>query len=218
MPIRLAPDPGAPRDALVNLFANNNTLEFDVVIGPEGSNREVFVILNTNAEFTNWSQLQVDPVVNSTTHVVIDLTDPGNGANWKQAAQNAAAGNPIVPTYWELWFVFQGTDLPLTADFDFDQNVAGDDFLTWQRNYGRTDAGPDEGDTGTDLLVDEQDFAVWLAEFGRDNTHPRTAIDNVTFVAGGGAVGIPEPSTLITGLMGTALVGLIAARRRLGRR
>jgi hypothetical protein len=214
MPIRLVPPAGAPRTALIDLFASSDSLEFDVVTGPQASNREVFVILNSNAEFTNWSQVQVNPVVNSTYHVSLPLTDPGNGTNWKQEAQDALANNPIAPTYWELWLVFQGTDLPLTADFDFDSNVDGGEFLTWQKNYGNSFAGPEEGDTNFDAIVDEFDLAAWASEFGRDNLHPRTAIDNVQFVSSAGVGAVPEPSTLAIGGLGAGLAWLAAGRRR----
>jgi hypothetical protein len=213
MPIRLNPPAGDPMTNLITLFASSDTLEFDVRVGPEGSDRQMWVILNSNA--TGWSQPpQVDPVVNGDTHIVIDLTDPGHGVNWKQAAQDALV-NPVAQEYWQLFLVIQGPDLALTADFDIDSDVDGDDFLTWQQNYGNQAAGPDQGDTNFDAIVDELDLAVWNGEFGRNNLRPKTAFDNVTFFsAGGAAAAIPEPSTIVGGLLGACFVGLAARRRR----
>jgi hypothetical protein len=69
------------------------------------------------------------------------------------------------------------------GDFDADQDVDGDDFLFWQREFG--------GD------LDAQDFADWAANFG----------------AGGGTAAVPEPgAAVITTILG-ALVTIARRRK-----
>ena len=68
-----------------------------------------------------------------------------------------------------------------SANFDEDNDVDGNDFLTWQRGLG-IGSTLAEGDANDDHSVDADDLAVWKDQFGK----PTTAVVNSTIV--------PEPS------------------------
>lgn len=57
--------------------------------------------------------------------------------------------------------------LRLQADFDGDGDVDGADYLTWQRNYGKTSAVQSEGDANGDGIVDSGDFVLWKMQYGK---------------------------------------------------
>lgn len=64
-------------------------------------------------------------------------------------------------------FEAQAEDGALGADFTFDGRVNGNDFLTWQRNVGRTSGATlRQGDATADGDVDGNDLAVWRARWG----------------------------------------------------
>jgi hypothetical protein len=52
------------------------------------------------------------------------------------------------------------------ADFDGDSDADGADFLTWQRNLGRTNVLTGLGDANGDHKVNSGDLAAWKAGFG----------------------------------------------------
>jgi hypothetical protein len=56
----------------------------------------------------------------------------------------------------------------LAADFDFDGDVDGRDFLAWQRGYGTPapTAVKSQGDADNDLDVDGADLSVWELQYG----------------------------------------------------
>jgi hypothetical protein len=84
---------------------------------------------------------------------------------------------------------------PASADFDGDNDVDGDDFLIWQRNFG-TGTFFNQGDANNSGTVDDADLAIWEAQY-----------------AGGGPpiIALPEPSF---GAMLLSLAALLAARGR----
>lgn len=92
---------------------------------------------------------------------------------------------------------------PPNADFDGDQDVDGDDFLTWQRNFG-TGSDHSAGDSDSDGDVDRFDLANWEAQFGSQS--PLAA-----------SVAVPEPaSSVLSLIVALALAGraLSAAMRQ----
>lgn len=58
--------------------------------------------------------------------------------------------------------------LPVSADFNFDGEVSGDDFLAWQRGFGTIapNALKSDGDADSDLDVDSGDLGLWEAAYG----------------------------------------------------
>jgi len=97
-------------------------------------------------------------------------------------------------------FIYKlAADPSSSADFDGDNDVDGADFLTWQRGFGiAAGATPSQGDANLDGAIDAQDFEVWQAQFG-DVTATSAAV--------------PEPSTLLLGLMGVGMLSLMYSRR-----
>ncbi len=55
----------------------------------------------------------------------------------------------------------------LLADFDFDGDADGDDFLVWQSGFGKLEGATQaDGDANGDAAVNGDDFLIWQAEFG----------------------------------------------------
>ncbi len=75
----------------------------------------------------------------------------------------------------------------LDGDADRDGKVDGTDFLTWQRNLGKSGDWSD-GDFNGNGLVDSADLALWESQFG-NSPQPATAA-------------VPEPSCLALCLLG----------------
>ncbi len=82
------------------------------------------------------------------------------------------------------------------ADFDFDGDVDGADFLAWQRGYGQATPGDADGNG----VVDAADLAIWKNEFGSAVVAAATPA-NAT---------VPEPSGLLLAMM----AGLLLQRFR----
>lgn len=212
----LIPTSDAERDALIDLFATHDTLEFDLTTGPATSWRQLFFIVNSSE--TGWSQVQIDIPANATTHFALPLTNPDPSdatKNWKQSAIDGAG----TATYWEIVFALQGADLAATADFDFDLDADGADFLIWQRNVGNMSAGTEHGDANFDGIVNEIDLEAWEQEFGRSNQFISTTIDNIQFTNTASAIAaVPEPSGIAVGTLGVLLLSAAAVPRCMGGR
>ncbi|QEG32907.1 DUF4623 domain-containing protein [Bythopirellula goksoeyrii] len=77
------------------------------------------------------------------------------------------------------------------ADFDGDGNVDGQDFLTWQRNFGLIGGATlMDGDANGDQNVDGLDLSVWQNQYG--TVPPLSAA----------VVAVPEPATAWLALSG----------------
>lgn len=63
-------------------------------------------------------------------------------------------------------FTYERSEITPTADFDRDGDVAGHDFLTWQRGVGKDSPLQSEGDGNFDGSVDSTDLAVWQESYG----------------------------------------------------
>jgi len=83
----------------------------------------------------------------------------------------------------------------LDGDYDFDGDVDGADFLTWQRNVGSTVNA--EADGNGNGVVDAADLSLWSTNYG--SSAPPVS----------GLTTIPEPSSI-----GLACLGLLAALHR----
>ncbi len=82
----------------------------------------------------------------------------------------------------------------LDGDADRDGDVDGFDFLTWQRNAGKSGDWSD-GDFNATAFVDSTDRALWESQYG--NTAPLSAV-----------AAVPEPSSLLACLVGAWIVCL----------
>lgn len=91
-----------------------------------------------------------------------------------------------------------------TADFDFDRDVDGIDFLQWQRSYLFDDGGDANGDSITNGI----DLGIWKGQFGGS-----LGLQGLDSASGGGpaAVVVPEPTTI--GLACAVLLAFVSVRR-----
>ncbi len=60
------------------------------------------------------------------------------------------------------------------ADFDFDGDVDGVDFLRWQRGLGKALPNPADGDTNNDRAVNAADLTIIRQQFGAHQPFPRS--------------------------------------------
>jgi hypothetical protein len=92
--------------------------------------------------------------------------------------------------------------LPALGDSNGDDKVNGADYTNWADNFNKFNTTADglnsQGDFNGDGKVDGADYTIWA-----DNFSPGSA-----------ALPIPEPTSLVLGLLGAAGVAVIAARRR----
>ncbi len=137
----------------------------------------------------------------SMTSNVIDRTtqlDPPGSPSIRRIASFAedAVGNLyIIDRDGEIWKIVGPT---LSADFDKNGTVDGDDFLVWQRNFGTmSGASPNDGDADGDGDVDGDDFLEWQIALGDSPTQAST---------------VPEPGTGM--LMGFAMTACLIRFRR----
>lgn len=92
---------------------------------------------------------------------------------------------------------------PVLADFDSDNDVDGADFLTWQRNLGRTGATKPQGDANGDTIVNGSDLAAWRSSFGAGSTGLAAAA-----VSSSGALPAEEPQEALATATFTAVADL----------
>lgn len=76
---------------------------------------------------------------------------------------------------------FTFTLLPVSADFNRDGTVDGQDFLIWQRGFGQGTM-PHQGDANYDGIIDADDLAVWTVQYGGGTTIQAASL-------------VPEPTT-----------------------
>jgi hypothetical protein len=92
-----------------------------------------------------------------------------------------------------------GTSMPLSGDYDGDEDVDADDYLVWRGNFGSTGALAADGTN--DGVVDAADYVVWRQNAGASSV--ALLVSNTA---------VPEPSTISLALW-LASVGLTARRR-----
>lgn len=96
-------------------------------------------------------------------------------------------------------FVLSSVD---SADFDHDGDVDGDDFLLWQRGFGKTvGANHSEGDADRDGDVDSDDLEIWK------NNYPKNSQ----------LFSLPEPHTFVSTLFTAFLAAHAGVCRFLAR-
>ena len=94
---------------------------------------------------------------------------------------------------------------PLTADFDEDGDVDGNDFLHWQSGYGAlASATHGQGDADADGDVDHADFLVWHNQFGGSMANMST-----------GSTSVPEPASTILLMLGSTELLILTKSKRM---
>ena len=95
-------------------------------------------------------------------------TDNNVGGNWDRSTVGVdkaiAASGPTFSTS----DVGSPGYLPVSADFNFDGQVSGIDFLAWQLGFGTASpaALKPDGDADSDLDVDGADLSIWESDYG----------------------------------------------------
>jgi hypothetical protein len=72
-------------------------------------------------------------------------------------------------------FSYQRAAITPSADFDRNGVVDGQDFLSWQQNFGATGALQTDGDADFDGAVTAQDLNIWHASYGNASPAFRAA-------------------------------------------
>ena len=151
-------------------------------------------------------QLTIDPFGPAPTHVETGtLMTPGAPLDWIEFTFfNQTPSDPLLETdLYIRGMKISGPTGP-TGDFGGALDVSGDDFLAWQRGFGKTTgARLGEGDGNGDGAVNTADFTTWKAQFGAPPAAPV-------------ASGVPEPGTaaLIVCAAGVAWASISRVRRR----
>jgi hypothetical protein len=94
-----------------------------------------------------------------------------------------------------------GAGQPLIGDYDQDQDVDGDDYVVWRRDFGRSTGSAADGNE--DGVVNAADYVVW-----RDNVEAGAAGLVRT------AAIVPEPSAILLATLVFLLVPRRLSRRR----
>ncbi len=98
-------------------------------------------------------------------YAVLNPSKPAYEATYRVYLGDAATG-VAVAGYGAAEVTFQFGAL-LSADFDEDQDVDGDDFLVWQNGFGTMNVATHmQGDANADGDVDGDDFLIWQSQYG----------------------------------------------------
>jgi hypothetical protein len=100
----------------------------------------------------------------------------------------------------------------ITGDYNGNGAVDAADYTIWRDNLGLTGgATPSQGDGTGDGNVTQEDYNVWKSNFSGTGSGAGQGIAL-------GATSVPEPSSLLLGLLaGTAMIGVFVYRRIFGR-
>ena len=142
----------------------------------------------------------------------LQITNGGNpGFEWRRTGSSAGSVYAYGQAYEDGVEKFEGErdfvlalselaiGLPADADFDNDDDVDGTGFLIWQQGLGTIGAQNSDGDADHDNDVDGDDLLVWNTQYGSLAPLARAAA-------------VPEPSSLISCLLGSSLLYFIAGR------
>ncbi len=122
----------------------------------------------------------------------------GQGTGVKPVTQGA----PTAPDFLDV--VFENFDIAIgSADFDYDGDVDGADFLIFQQGLGTTTATVAQGDANGDDVVNSLDLDIFKAQFG--NIRPTATEFPVATV--------PEPASLWLIAGGGAALAAVLRRR-----
>jgi len=125
-------------------------------------------------DLVNYDDAAPWPVISGSGGPSIYLTNPvldnNVGGSWARSMVGVnRASSPSGPTFSTSDVGSPGY-LPVSADFNFDGQVSGLDFLAWQRGAGTDspNALKSQGDADSDLDVDSSDLGIWEAAYGTD--------------------------------------------------
>lgn len=210
------------------LSANQDSILYDVII-TRGDTRGIYNIAqeesyadNSSPAGTAWAFTHNNPSMTlaATNWAALNFTDwqssLGGGGSLATAILDGDAVLHIVDqdiyldirfTSWGVGsdsgggFSYERAEITPSADFDRDGDVDGQDFLTWQRNYGAVEALQSQGDADFGGVVTTDDLAAWQAAYG----NPLIAL-----------AAVPEPGSLC--LAGMVFLGFALRRLQIRKR
>jgi hypothetical protein len=160
----------------------------DEISGSSGNSLDPAIVFShMGSIFTQPSNFAQQSTVFVTTNVLLNGLSATDAVNLEVFTQRFSQTGPAF----------------LAADFDEDGNVDGGDLAKWKLGFGvKINATHAQGDANADGAVNGGDLLVWQRQLG--------SAASAAAVAASAAV--PEPSTAILVLMGSALAG--SFRRR----
>jgi hypothetical protein len=199
------------------LVATHDFLEIDVTTPPDIAWRQLFVVMQGGDPYSGWLQAeQFDLVANQTQTISLDLNSTVDGSATGESYREHAAAVAANPDgWWELYLIFQGEDqsgaVMVTTTIDNVRFTGGSDILLGDVNLDGEVNGLD-----VDPFVDVLLNGPYQGEADMDGNGEVNGLDVdpfvVAVVGGGGALAVPEPSTMMLALLG--LVGAAIAWRR----
>jgi rhamnogalacturonan endolyase len=153
----------------VNMPTTGGSLEWTNVDGGDGGLATVRFRFALGAAGTRTGRLTINGVTQD-----IAFASTGAWNNWAVISVDAGLSPGLVNS---IKLQSTGQDLanidelqvtailpPPSADFDGNQQVDGNDFLTWQRGLGATNALPNQGDANRDAVVNADDLSFWRSQ------------------------------------------------------
>ncbi len=128
-----------------------------------------------------------DPVTLATGDVLVDAVRYGTGIPWPLSADGGGDSLHRLSEHDYGGFVSSWIAAPPspglvpfvapTADFDQDLDIDGNDFLAWQRGFGKSSSATQaDGDADHDADVDGEDLLIWESQFGGEGQFGGTGL------------------------------------------
>jgi hypothetical protein len=99
----------------------------------------------------------------------------------------------------------------LVGDYDIDGDVDLDDYKRWRANYGLSPGNNADGNGNG--IVDAADYVVWRNNLGRSLFSGLNGA-GAAITAAGAVAAVPEPTSMVLGLLGLPVVALLLRRHQ----
>ena len=170
---------------------------------PSGMGDEALQLLDNigaQLDLVDYDNSNPWPSINDIDGPSIYLLDPATdnnvAGNWAKAVvgvdQSVSASGPTFSTS----DVGSPGYLPESADFNFDGQISGFDFLAWQRGFGMASPAAlrSDGDADSDLDVDHDDLSTWENAYGNVSALAASATgEALTFSGSDVILSLPAP-------------------------
>lgn len=96
------------------------------------------------------------------------------------------------------------------GDFNGDKRVDGADFVIWRKSRNTAVTAYTRGDANGDAFVDDTDYTLWRSNYGAAIPTSNLSSANLAVTA---PAALPEPTSVMLGLLAVSAVGLYARTR-----